>query len=130
MCWTIFEEAKRVAIANQDERDYFLGAVGVRTDCAKLITACNGPAVISPQFNKHSYPPAHAEYRLARKLNKGSVVYVCRVRQIDGTFAMARPCVDCQRVLALKGIEKVYYTINNYEYGVMYLNKNWKYIDK
>lgn len=128
--WEYFEEARKAAIANDDERDYFLGAVGIRTDCSKLISACNGPAIIATDTNKKSYPPAHAEYRLARKLNKGSTVFVCRIKSIDGSYAMARPCIDCQRKLASKGVEKVYYTINNYEYGVMYLDKNWKYVDK
>ena len=127
--WKYFDEARKVAIANEDVRDYFLGAIGIRTDCTKLIKACNGPAMISTSSTRRNYPAAHAEYRLAQKLNKGSIVFVCRVKKGDNSYAMARPCANCQRRLASKGVVKVYYTINDNEYGVMYLDKNWKYVD-
>ncbi len=126
--WDYFNIAKKVALAHDDNRGFFLGAIGIRHDGA-VVKSCNGPVIIYDDTKKTSYPAAHAEYRLARKLDKGSIVFVCRIRRVDDSFGMARPCQDCQRKLAAKGVKKVNYTLNNNEFGTLYLGKNWKYTD-
>jgi tRNA(Arg) A34 adenosine deaminase TadA len=117
--WRFFNLAKEVATRKRDTRAYLIGAVGIRCDGA-TVKACNGPVIMDTESRK-SYPAAHAEARIVRKLDLGSIVFVCRVRQKDGSFGMARPCIDCQRVLAGKRVKRVYYTVSNTEYGVMYL---------
>lgn len=95
----------------QDRRNFLLGAIGLRSD-----------GVIVKSFNGHSHFPnrrAHAEYRLAQKLDVGSTVYVVRVRLGDGKMALAYPCKSCQKVLASKGVKKIYFSINENEFGVI-----------
>lgn len=71
--------------------------------------------------NVRQGPAWHAEARLSRKLDFYSVVYVARATS-DGTeFGLARPCEGCQRALRRKRVERVYYSINADEYGVMEL---------
>jgi tRNA(Arg) A34 adenosine deaminase TadA len=107
----LLQLAGRVARMRQDGRSFLLGAVGVRSDGAVTVSP-NGP---SERPNKS----VHAEARLARKLDKGSVVYVARVRRVDGQFANARPCQDCQRALAARGVKRVYFTVGETEYGIL-----------
>ena len=118
--WQYFAFARKAATNKHDVRGILIGACGVRNDGCRVVSS-NGPVIMFNE-SKGSYPAAHAEARLARKLDVGSVVFVCRVRKVDGSFACARPCPDCQRTLTSRGIKKVYYTISNTEYGVMYLN--------
>lgn len=101
----------KLASSKEDERSFLLGAVGIRKD-GVMVQATNGPSRLPCR-------QAHAEARLCRKLTPGSIVYVVRVRLADGKFGMARPCHSCQKILKSKGIKKVYYSINSFEYGVM-----------
>lgn len=93
--------AAGVAIKGPIRRAHMLGAVGVRHDGA-VVTACN-------LASKDKEPRAHAEARLSRKLDVGSVVYVARVLR-DGTFGLARPCPGCMRILRAKGVDRVFFT--------------------
>jgi len=108
-----FRLAKCVAIRGRSTRHYRLGAVGIRQD-GTIVTA-NNICTRCPESR------AHAEARLTRKLDYNSIVYVVRVLS-DGTFAMAKPCRNCQKIMRLRGVKRCYYTINNAEYGVMLLN--------
>jgi len=92
-------------------RHYRIGAVGIRNDGA-IVAASN-----TPQRNPE--PKAHAEYRLVKKLDWGSVVYVVRIRR-DGTLALARPCRNCRGAMRLRGVKRCYYSINDTEYGVIH----------
>lgn len=110
-----FRLAKQIALkgdTKKAKRQFRLGAVGVRTDGA-IVTANNIP-------HRTRESKAHAETRLAKKLDYGSVVYVVRIYS-DGTLAMARPCRKCQSALRLKGVKRVYYSINKNEFGVLIL---------
>lgn len=104
-----FKLAKSVASKN-DRRRYRLGAVGIRTD-GTIVTSTNIPC---PHPEKY----AHAEARLARKLDYGSEVFVVRILKC-GTLANARPCLSCQATLSRLGVKRIYYSISNSEYGVM-----------
>jgi tRNA(Arg) A34 adenosine deaminase TadA len=105
-----FQLAKKTATAARDRRKYRLGAVGVRRDGA-IVTSSNLPTQ-APE------PEAHAEARVVKKLDKGSVVYVVRVTKKD-TFTMARPCKNCLNAMRFRGVKKCYYTITESEYGVI-----------
>ncbi len=87
-----------------------MAATAIRRDQTR-VAATNGGAVGCIQLD------AHAEARLARKLDYGSVVYVARTLK-NGEIAMARPCARCYAVLKAKGVARIYYTINEKEYGV------------
>lgn len=95
----------------EDKRTYLLGAVGIRSD-GVMVKSFNGSTV-------YPVPAAHAEQRLSRKLNVGSVVYVARIRMGDGKFALAKPCKNCQNVLRSRGVKRIYYTKNSKEFGII-----------
>lgn len=111
--WHYFEIAAEQAFSKKDRRSFYLGAVGIRSDGA-IVSACNGPT--SEPERK-----AHAEYRLAKKLDPGSIVFVCRLLRKDRSFAIAKPCHSCTKMLVSRGVSKVYYTIAPGEYGVLNL---------
>ena len=107
-----FQMAKKVAIKRSDKRKYRLAALGIRKD-GTIVTSTNLPC-------RQPEKKAHAEARLARKLDQGAEVYVVRVLRC-GSLANARPCKDCQATLWRHGVKRVYYSISNMEYGVMTL---------
>jgi tRNA(Arg) A34 adenosine deaminase TadA len=109
--WNFFEMAGKSAVAKEDDRAFLLGSVGVRKDGA-IVFASNS---VSQEPNRR----AHAEYRISNKIDQGSTVYVSRIRLLNGEFAMARPCIDCQKILKSKRVKRVYYTISHNEYGVL-----------
>lgn len=103
--------ASRVSIKGNWCRKAHIGAVGIRRD-GTIVQSWNGSAT-------DVMPMAHAEARLAKKLDAGSVVYVARVRRDNGKLAMSKPCAHCERILRNRGISRVTYTINENEYGVL-----------
>ncbi|MFW9873062.1 MAG: hypothetical protein ACFFG0_08185 [Candidatus Thorarchaeota archaeon] len=105
-----FRLAKKVAAKGNDRRRYRLGAVGIRND-GVIVKSKNIPNIL-PE------PQAHAEVRLCKKLNPGSIVYVVRIDS-ENKLTMARPCQNCLRVMRLKGVRKCYYSISEKEYGVI-----------
>lgn len=50
---------------------------------------------------------------------KGADLFVCRILK-DESFAIARPCKACLKIAQLYGIRRVYYTISDTEFGVIY----------
>ena len=110
--WDYFEMAGKIAVSKEDRRSYLLGAIAIRGDGA-IVAALNGPS----QFPARE---AHAEFRLARKLDVGAVVYIARVKVGDGTFGNAKPCSSCRKILKAKGVNKVFYTLGPKEFGVLY----------
>jgi len=105
-----FEIAAKITSKNRGRRRFLVGAIGIRGD-GTMVSAFNGS---SPRPNRK----AHAEYRLASKLDYGAVVYVARVKVGDGTFGMAKPCKSCQKALKSKKVSRVYFTTgpNSYDY--------------
>ena len=110
VAWRYFARCAHVATSCGDDRNFMLGAVGIRTD---------GATVESPNImTAVPTPSAHAEARVVKKLNLGSTVYVARVVK-SGDFAMARPCPTCMLALVHRGVKRVFYTIGPGEYGVI-----------
>lgn len=90
---------------------FYIGAIGIRNDGA-LVHAFNGSG-------NHPIAKGHAEVRLSHKLDVGSVVYVARYSFQDHQLTIAKPCLNCQRVLFSRGVKKVYYSIRYNEYGTI-----------
>jgi tRNA(Arg) A34 adenosine deaminase TadA len=106
----MFRLAERIAIKKNDIRRYCIGAVGLRAD-GTIVKSTNLPC-------RYPEPQAHAEARLCRKLDKGSIVYVVRVLK-NGDYANATPCRTCRSFMQMVGVRRCYYTITNSEYGVI-----------
>jgi len=98
----MIELATGIACRRRDRREFLLGAVGIRSDGAIVMSRNEASAV--PQ------PDAHAEARLARKLDHGATVFVARVLGSSGELAMAKPCHSCEMRLRSRGVKKVFYT--------------------
>lgn len=90
-----------------------IAALAVRKDGA-LVRSINLPT-------KDPNPRVHAESRVMLKAGWGSTVYVARVLR-NGIPALSRPCADCERLMRARGVKKVYYTIDNDEYGCLNFN--------
>jgi tRNA(Arg) A34 adenosine deaminase TadA len=112
--FNFFEIAARTAKSKVDERSFLLGCVAVRNDGA-IVKALNSASELPNR-------QAHAEYRIASRIDYGATVYVARVRLMDGTFGMAKPCRDCMKILMARKVRKIYYTISQKEYGTIYFN--------
>lgn len=105
-----FNIAREKAMTGDTIRKYRLGAVGIRSD-GVIVTSRN----ISTRVPE---PEAHAERRLVRKLDTGSIVYVVRALS-NGSLTMARPCVRCRKAMQARGVKRCYYSVSDNEYGVI-----------
>lgn len=117
---TLLLSAAEMAVPhfNKDPRNFWLGAIGLREDGAS-VSSRNGAVSYSASVeNYHLNPGSHAEGRLLRKLGKNGIVYVARVFRKDRNLAMARPCTMCRALCKAHKVKKVYYTINQNQYGV------------
>lgn len=97
-------------------RGFQLGAIGITPE-GRIYHAKNLPLIVSENYFR-PIPSAHAEFKLARALPRGSVVYVVRLLK-NGEHAMARPCPSCMTALAHRAVKKIYYTIGPGEWGVI-----------
>lgn len=103
------QEASMSSLEN-DLRQFHIGAIGIRSD---------GAIVTSRNLSSESRcPPAHAEARLIKKLDKNSIVFVARVTK-GGAIGLAKPCPTCQIALKNKGVKRAYYTIDKDNFGVI-----------
>lgn len=106
--------AKKASLKS-DHHSFLIGAV-VFTKKNIISVGYNHLFKTHPIFNKiNNLKTLHAEASAilgARHLNlKGASIAVYREHK-DGTLAQAKPCKDCEELLRLYGIEKVYYTNN------------------
>lgn len=114
-----FEMAKEQALAGDEKRNFLLGAVGIRSDGA-LVSSKNGAVYSISDDEYKTLPTAHAEGRLCRKLGKNGIVYVVRIAKKDGALVMARPCPICASLMKAREVQKIYYSINSFQYGVFF----------
>jgi hypothetical protein len=115
-------EAAELAIptSKSDPRSFWLGAIGIRKDGA-LVSSRNGAVSFSSSVDLANVNVvSHAETRLLRKLGKDGIIFVSRVLRKDRSLAMARPCPDCQLKIRAHRAKKVYYTINDNQFGVWF----------
>lgn len=101
--------AAQTATSKDDERSFLLGCVGIRKD-GVMVRSLNGPS-------QHPDRKAHAEFRCAKKVDKGAVLYVARIRICDGQLGMARPCKNCLKMMISRKVRLVYYSIGPNEFG-------------
>lgn len=114
-------------IANfEDDRTFTLGAIGIRTD-GVLVNARNGNSFSTkfPIFRRDV--KSHAEGRILRKLDSGSIIYITRIKN-DNSFGLSKPCSGCSCLIKAKKIEKVYYTIDDDTFGLWLPRQNKNYI--
>lgn len=119
--WKYFQLAKEIATLRDDRRAFRLGAIGIRHD-GIIVAACNGRVAIDPTDKRSYFSKAHAEFRLSRKLDKNSIVFVVRIGISDNKFKNGKPCNNCENFLRKRGVSKIYYTISETEYGTITFN--------
>lgn len=118
----LLHQAAQIALpsTDRDHRDYWLGCVGVRED-GTTVASKNGAVEFRTSVKSYQLlPTSHAEGRVLRKLGKGGTIFVARVSKKDRSLVMARPCGICQVRLRSFKVLKVYYTINDNQYGIWY----------
>jgi cytidine deaminase len=118
----LLRQAAQVALptSHDDHRHFWLGCIGIRDD-GVMVSSKNGSVAFTDTVKNYQLiPSSHAEGRVLRKLGKNGTLYVARVSKKDNSLAMARPCGLCQIRIKSFGVKKVYYTINNKQYGVWY----------
>ena len=108
---------------NKDWRGFWIGAVGIRKD-GTMVHSKNGTFFDSTFLEYQAIPKVHAEGRVLRKMDFGGTIYVARVSRQDRSLKMARPCGMCRVQIKSKGIKKVYYTINDEQFGVWKVKEN------
>ena len=101
--------AADVATMGRDKRDFLVGCIAERKDGA-IVAAHNGGAV-------GRTAAVHADFRVVRKSDVGSVFYVARVRRDNNNWTMAKPCRTCRMFMILSGAKRVYWTISPGAYG-------------
>ncbi len=111
-----FEMAAKLALSPHDSRNFLLAAIAHRGD-GTLVKSRNGST-------SNPNRCGHAEFRLTKKLDPGTTVYVVRLRLLDKAYAMARPCVNCQKALLSRHVERVFYSINENQYGIWDVKKD------
>jgi len=94
-------------------RKALIGCIVQRADGC-LVSSRNG-STPSPCGKS---PTCHAERKAIRKSDYGATLYVARVTK-NNEIAMAKPCASCLVALRSKRVKRVYYTINEKEYGVL-----------
>jgi tRNA(Arg) A34 adenosine deaminase TadA len=104
-----FDLAIKIADGKDNRRAYKIASVAIRND-GVIVGAPNSP---TPEPSR----TAHAEWRVAQKIDMFATVFVARVLRKDGSLAMSRPCPDCQKILYTKRVKKVLYTIDELHYG-------------
>lgn len=104
------ELAKKVALRGDLRRKHLFGAVAIRTDGA-VVAAPNGTWL-------DIAPSQHAEARVLRKAGRGATLFVARVGR-NGVIGAAHPCPKCCLLIRNKGVERVYFTINDSEIGIL-----------
>lgn len=119
----MLEFAAKIALPTNfefDKRSFWLGCVGIRRDGA-LVFSRNGATYSTIMEDYQLIPEAHAECRALKKMDYGGELYVARVRRRDRDIALSMPCGMCSIKIKSKGIKRVYYTINNSQYGIWYI---------
>lgn len=106
----LLKQAAKLAESGDKRKNHLLAAIAVRQDGAQ-VSSRNGMTQV-PR------PSAHAEARVLKKAGHGSVLYVAKVKK-TGEWGMAKPCVNCMKLIRNKKVKKVYYTIGPDEYGVL-----------
>jgi deoxycytidylate deaminase len=141
----MFHKCAKMALPKTSQdliKHFWLGSIAKRSDGA-LVGSKNLSVdinVSNPNFEKmrpnQKIKLSHSEYRTLMKSDKGSILYVARISKKDYVennsivFKMARPCENCAMMCQIKKVKKVYYTINDSQYGVWDVEKDTDLIFK
>lgn len=110
--------------SDNDNRNFWLGCIGIREDGA-LVASKNGAVEFSSTVENYQLlPSSHAEGRVLRKLGKKGILYIARVSKEDRSLKLASPCGMCCVRIKSFDVSRVYYTINNFQYGIWNLKKD------
>lgn len=105
-------------VIDNDKRSFYLGCVGIRND-GVIVSARNGAVEFSDTIKVNQLiPSSHAEGRVLRKLGKRGTMFVSRVAKGTKKLAMSCPCGLCQVRIKAFDVKRVYYTINEFQYGI------------
>lgn len=107
-----------------DARAFWIGCIGIRKD-GVLISAKNGASKSSFMDEYQYIPTVHAEGRALRKLGKGGILFVARIRRDTRKLAMSMPCSGCQNLIKFAGVKEVYFSINEFQYGKWVVSKDY-----
>lgn len=109
--WKYLRLAQKAARRErEDPRCHTHGSIAIRSDGA-IVFSRNG-------YSQQKFPKSHAEQRILRKCDWDSIVFVVRNRK-NGEFGLSRPCPMCDAAMRVRGVKRVYYSINDSEYGVI-----------
>lgn len=113
----LLNSAIKIAGQCKNKKEFYLGCVAKRNDGA-IVSSVNH------SFSGQRVFMHHAESRVLRKCDYGSILYVARVYKDRKTIANAMPCSHCQHFIRNMGVKKVYYTIDQNTFGVWYPEKD------
>lgn len=123
---SLLHQAAEIALPSipNDMRTYWIGCVGVRKD-GTIVSAKNGAVEFHQTIALHQLlPNSHAEGRVLRKLGYGGDLYVARMGRSKKELKCAQPCCMCQNRIMSQGVRRVYYSINNKQYGIWDVKKD------
>lgn len=107
-------EAIKIAIKGKvKKKHHYLGCIAQRED-GSFVYSTNSRAI-----NKS--PSVHAEIKVLKKAGKNCILWIARV-MADGSWGMAKPCENCQKLIKKYKVKRVYYTIGENKYG-KWINK-------
>lgn len=133
----IFNRCAKIALpksANDFKKNFWLASIGIRFDGCEvssrnaIVNVGNISWNTSDQFSK--IPPymkiakSHSEVRCVSKMDQCGTLFVVRISKEPNIktgifdFKMACPCDICSMIIKSKKISRVYYTINNDQYGI------------
>jgi len=104
----MLNKAARLAYESNHEKNFLIACIGKRKD--GVFVQSDNSLVKDPS------PCQHAEAKVLRKTGKGATLWIARVLR-NGTWAMSKPCKNCQKLIRNMNVKKVYYTISHKEYG-------------
>lgn len=106
----LLDLACNISRLKDDDRNYFLGSIGIRRDGIYVMSQNGAP--------KYPTPEHHCETRLLRKLGKYGTIYLAR-SLADGTWGNAKPCFCCQIAMKSKKVVRCYYTCGPKEWSCL-----------
>ena len=137
----MFNRAAKVALPTTDndfKKNFWIASLGIRLDSAMVVSKNLGVNIGDINWNGGNHnkikpymkiASGHSEVRALKKMD-GGVLFVVRVGKEEFfetgmfDFKMARPCNICEQHIVAKKISKVYYTINDHQYGIMDIRNN------
>lgn len=102
--------------ANESTFPVYTHGCAIESGGRIISTGKNASEIKQPKLNPYS---THAEIDALKKAGDkaiGAKLYVVRLTAA-GRLANSKPCVRCQVSIRAAGIRKVYYTINDREWG-------------